>query len=97
MTELRADVGFALDGDGDRIMLVDHLGRVVDGDQILFILARHWQERGELRGGVVGTQMANLGLENPALNRYSQDEIMNTSLRSLRAVGLHDFTLLKTC
>lgn len=65
--ELRADVGFALDGDGDRIMLVDHLGRVMDGDQILFILARHWHERGELRGGVVGTQMANLGLEK-ALN-----------------------------
>jgi len=61
--EMRADVGFALDGDGDRLMMVDHLGRVVDGDQILFILARHWQERGELKGGVVGTQMANLGLE----------------------------------
>ncbi len=58
-----ADLGFALDGDGDRIMLVDHKGNVIDGDQILFIIARDALKSGRLSGGVVGTQMSNLGLE----------------------------------
>ncbi len=58
-----ADVGIALDGDADRIMMVDNHGRVIDGDQILYILARDWQQSGELQGGVVGTLMSNLGLE----------------------------------
>ena len=61
--EHEADLGFALDGDGDRIMLVDHKGNVIDGDQILFIIARDALKSGRLRGGVVGTQMSNLGLE----------------------------------
>ncbi|MCH4293349.1 phosphoglucosamine mutase [Shewanella sp. 3B26] len=61
--EVKADLGIALDGDGDRIMMVTRDGEIVDGDQILYILARDAKERGILKGGVVGTQMANLGLE----------------------------------
>ena len=59
----KADLGFALDGDGDRIMMVDHLGQTVDGDQILYIIARERLRQGNLRGGVVGTLMSNIGLE----------------------------------
>ncbi|MBC3764508.1 phosphoglucosamine mutase [Neptunicella marina] len=59
----KADVGFALDGDGDRIMLVDHKGNVLDGDQIVYIIARESLKSGRLHGGVVGTLMSNLGLE----------------------------------
>ena len=58
-----ADVGVALDGDGDRVVLVDELGQLVDGDQILYVLATAWQRDGRLRGPVVGTVMSNLGLE----------------------------------
>lgn len=60
---VRADVGIALDGDGDRLVMVDHRGQVVDGDQLLYILARDRQATGGLRGPVVGTVMSNLGLE----------------------------------
>ena len=60
----RADVGVALDGDGDRLIMVDHRGDIVDGDEILYVLARARRETGELRGGVIGTLMSNLGLEH---------------------------------
>ncbi|MBA2815981.1 phosphoglucosamine mutase [Candidatus Pantoea persica] len=59
----KADLGLAYDGDGDRIMIVDHLGAKVDGDQILYIIAREGLRQGQLRGGVVGTLMSNMGLE----------------------------------
>lgn len=59
----KADVGMALDGDGDRLMMVDHLGNVVDGDQILYIMAREALRSGNLKGGAVGTLMSNMGLE----------------------------------
>lgn len=59
----KADIGLAYDGDGDRIMMVDHLGAKVDGDQILYIIAREGLRQGQLRGGVVGTLMSNMGLE----------------------------------
>ncbi|MHC8365187.1 phosphoglucosamine mutase [Pseudomonas sp. ZT5P21] len=58
-----ADLGIAFDGDGDRVQMVDHTGAVVDGDELLFIIARDLHERGKLNGGVVGTLMSNLGLE----------------------------------
>ena len=58
-----ADLGIAFDGDGDRVLMVDHTGAIVDGDELLFIIARDLQERGKLQGGVVGTLMSNLGLE----------------------------------
>jgi phosphoglucosamine mutase len=60
---VRAHVGIALDGDGDRVMMVDELGRCVDGDQLLYILARARRDAGTLEGPVVGTVMSNLGLE----------------------------------
>ncbi|MGP9818729.1 phosphoglucosamine mutase [Salinarimonas sp. NSM] len=62
--ELRADVGIALDGDADRVIVVDEKGRVVDGDQLMAAIARSWHEDGRLsRPGIVATVMSNLGLE----------------------------------
>ncbi len=60
---VKADAGIALDGDGDRIVMVDSTGTIVDGDQILFILANERLASGMLEGPVVGTVMSNLGLE----------------------------------
>jgi phosphoglucosamine mutase len=86
----QAEIGIAFDGDGDRVIFVDHKGEVVDGDELLFIIARAYQERGMLTNGVVGTQMSNLGLENAfkALNipfmrtqvgdRYVMDALQET-------------------
>ncbi|MGI5309158.1 phosphoglucosamine mutase [Rheinheimera sp. WS51] len=61
--ESKADLGIAYDGDGDRVMMVDHTGKVLDGDEIVYIIARAAQSQGKLQGGVVGTLMSNLGLE----------------------------------
>ena len=62
--EMRADIGIALDGDADRVMIVDERGHVVDGDQLLAVIAESWKENGRLeRPGVVATVMSNLGLE----------------------------------
>ena len=61
---VQADVGIALDGDGDRLVMVDHLGRLVDGDRLLYVIARDRHAHGELKGPVVGTVMSNLGLEH---------------------------------
>ena len=58
-----ADLGVALDGDGDRLIMVDEAGELIDGDDILYIIARARQLNGGFRGSVVGTQMSNLGLE----------------------------------
>lgn len=58
-----ADLGVALDGDGDRLILVDDQGRIVDGDEILYVIASGRKKEGQFQGGVVGTQMSNLGLE----------------------------------
>lgn len=63
VVEVKADLGLAYDGDGDRLIMVDHLGNKVDGDQILFILAREALRSGKLQGGVVGTLMSNMSLE----------------------------------
>jgi phosphoglucosamine mutase len=57
-----ADMGIALDGDADRLIMVDHNGEIVDGDELLFVLTEHAQQAGKLRGGVVGTKMSNHGL-----------------------------------
>ncbi len=67
-----ADLGIALDGDGDRLIMVDHEGRIRDGDDILYVLARSRQRTGEMQGQVVGTQMSNLGLEQ-ALQALGMD------------------------
>ncbi len=58
-----ADLGIALDGDGDRLLMADGEGRLYDGDQLLYVIARDYQRRGALAGGVVGTLMSNLGFE----------------------------------
>ena len=60
----KADLGIALDGDADRIVMTDSEGNVYDGDQLLYIIAKHRRARGILRGGVVGTLMSNLGFEH---------------------------------
>lgn len=60
----QADLGIALDGDGDRVVMVDNTGVVVDGDELLFIIAKWYSDTQRLSGGVVGTVMSNLGLEH---------------------------------
>jgi len=60
----KADLGVALDGDADRIILCDEKGKIIDGDQIIAMLARRWKIKKILKGGVVGTLMSNYGLEN---------------------------------
>ena len=62
--EHKADIGIGLDGDGDRLVMVDAAGRLYDGDHLLYIIARHRQEQGTLKGGVVGTLMTNLAFEH---------------------------------
>src|SRR5262249_19752558 len=62
--EVRAAIGIALDGDADRVVIVDEKGEIVDGDQVMAVIATSWHERGQLTaGGVVATVMSNLGLE----------------------------------
>ena len=61
--ELGADFGIAFDGDGDRLLMVDHKGELVDGDELLYIIAMSRKADGDLKGPVVGTHMSNLGLE----------------------------------
>jgi phosphoglucosamine mutase len=62
--EHQADLGIALDGDGDRLIMADAAGKLYDGDQLLYIIARHRQTQGTLHGGVVGTLMTNLAFEH---------------------------------
>ncbi|WP_287963579.1 phosphoglucosamine mutase [Alcanivorax sp.] len=63
VVEEKADLGVALDGDADRLLMVDHAGNLVDGDQLLFVVARDRKENGAKMDGVVGTLMSNFGLE----------------------------------
>ena len=70
VVEHKADIGIALDGDGDRLMMVDSTGKLYDGDQLLYVIAQHRQAQGKLHGGVVGTLMTNLGFEH-AMQRMS--------------------------
>jgi phosphoglucosamine mutase len=60
----QADIGIALDGDGDRLVMVDHKGEIVDGDELIYIIAKSRLEAGQLSGPVVGTLMTNLGMEH---------------------------------
>lgn len=59
-----ADIGIALDGDGDRLMMADRDGRIFDGDQLVYIIARYRAQNGSMKGGVAGTLMTNLGMEH---------------------------------
>ena len=67
--EVGADAGIAFDGDGDRVVMADANGEVVDGDELLYIIAANWQARARLTGGVVGTVMSNLGVERALAER----------------------------
>ncbi|UTA78626.1 phosphoglucosamine mutase [Halomonas sp. XH26] len=90
--EHEADLGIALDGDADRLMMVDHTGAVVDGDELLFLLAKDAKDAG-YTGGIVGTQMSNLGLEQALAaievpfvrakvgDRYVMEQLRNTGWR----------------
>jgi len=64
VVEHKADIGVALDGDGDRLIMVDAAGKLYDGDQLLYVIAKHRQALGNLHGGVVGTLMTNLAFEH---------------------------------
>ncbi len=71
--EVRADIGIALDGDGDRVIIIDEKSQEIDGDQVMALIARFWAERDRLKGGgLVATVMSNLGLE-----RYLQSIRLN--------------------
>ncbi len=86
--QTKADLGIALDGDGDRVIMVDHQGQILDGDELLYIIVKHRQELGLLKGGVIGTVMSNIGLERalqelniefirvPVGDRYIMAELM---------------------
>ncbi len=69
VTDESCDLGIAFDGDADRVLMVDRHGKVVDGDQLLFVIANSLHKQGRLKGGVVGTQMTNLGMEKALLER----------------------------
>ncbi len=69
VVEHKADIGIALDGDGDRLLMVDRDGRAYDGDQLLYVIAMDYRRRSALEGGVVGTLMTNLGLEQALAQR----------------------------
>jgi phosphoglucosamine mutase len=60
----QADIGIALDGDGDRLVMVDHKGEIVDGDELIYIIAKSRSDAGRMSGPVVGTLMTNLGMEH---------------------------------
>jgi phosphoglucosamine mutase len=64
VVDRHADIGIALDGDGDRLVMVDSEGKLYDGDQLLYVIAKHRQAQGKLHGGVAGTQMTNLAFEH---------------------------------
>lgn len=67
--ESKADLGIAFDGDGDRLMMIDHKGELVDGDELVFIVAKAWQAQGRLNNStVVGTKMTNLGMRHALKN-----------------------------
>lgn len=85
----KADLGIALDGDGDRVIMVDNSGKLLDGDELLYIIVKYRKEQGSLKGGVVGTVMSNIGFEHalrdleipfvrvPVGDRYVMSELAN--------------------
>jgi len=90
VTGVRAHVGMALDGDGDRIVMVDERGNLIDGDQLLYVLARDRQGEGALRGPVVGTVMSNLGLEVALRD-------LGVAFRRAKVGDRHVLAMLKEC
>lgn len=84
----KADLGIAFDGDGDRVIMVDHLGEVVDGDELLLIIARYRKAMDVLKGGIVGTLMSNFGLERA---------LMEESIPFARAAVGDRYVLTELC
>ena len=76
--KLKAHVGISFDGDADRVIMCDEKGKIVDGDQIIAMLARRWKSKRILKGGVIGTLMSNYGLEKFLKNekiRFSRSKV----------------------
>ena len=104
----KADLGIAFDGDGDRVMMVDSIGTLLDGDQLLFIIASGLHSKGELQGGVVGTLMTNLAMEHALAkqkipfvrakvgDRYVLEQLNKTGWRLGGENSGHILTLDKT-
>ena len=104
----KADLGIAFDGDGDRVMMVDSTGKLLDGDQLLFIIASGLHSKGELQGGVVGTLMTNLAMEHALAkqkipfvrakvgDRYVLEQLNKTGWRLGGENSGHILTLDKT-
>ena len=82
---MRADIGIALDGDADRVLIIDEMGKSVDGDQLMAVIAQSWKEDGRLaQPGIVATVMSNLGLER-YLERHRPGPGAHRGRRPLRA------------
>ena len=108
VVEHKADLGIAFDGDGDRVMMVDGAGNLLDGDQLLYIIASGLHSKGELQGGVVGTLMTNLAMEHGLANqkipfvrakvgdRYVLEQLNKTGWRLGGENSGHILTLDKT-
>ena len=108
VVEHTADLGIAFDGDGDRVMMVDGKGRLLDGDQLLYIIASGLHSKGELQGGVVGTLMTNLAMEHALAvqkipfvrakvgDRYVLEQLNKTGWRLGGENSGHILTLDKT-
>ena len=76
--KFKANVGISFDGDADRIIMCDEKGKIIDGDQIIAMLARRWKSKKILKGGVIGTLMSNYGLEKFLKNekiRFSRSKV----------------------
>ena len=108
VVEHKADLGIAFDGDGDRVMMVDGAGNLLDGDQLLYIIASGLHSKGELQGGVVGTLMTNLAMEHALASqkipfvrakvgdRYVLEQLNKTGWRLGGENSGHILTLDKT-
>ena len=108
VVEHKADLGIAFDGDGDRVMMVDGKGTLLDGDQLLYIIASGLHSKGELQGGVVGTLMTNLSMEHALArqkipfvrakvgDRYVLEQLNKTGWRLGGENSGHILTLEKT-
>ena len=86
VVEHKADLGIAFDGDGDRVVMVDAQGNLLDGDQLLYIIAQHKHQQGELVGGIAGTLMTNLALEhafNQANIAFSRAKVGDRHVREM--------------
>ena len=90
----KANIGIAFDGDADRIIMCDEKGKIIDGDQIIAMIARRWKHKKILKGGVIGTFMSNLGLENFLKNqkiRFKRSQVGDRYVKE--KMRKHDYNL----